>query len=437
MAPNVLQILKTMAKIGFYLDGRKSHLNGSVPLKLRLSHNYAKKFYPLEINLLPEDWDPVTCRVRSSIAKAPLLNSKLQKILSDLTVEISIIEADSIGRRLSIEPYDAAIYRYLYGTIHPGYSFAGRFREYCERHKKSTCDLYLCTLRRLGAFDPQLSSRTFEDITVNYLQRFREFLSKTSDSVSYHNIHFRTIRAVINDARAAEITRADPFKHFKMQRVRTRKRSLTVEQLRALFFFRCDPPQQKYVDIFKLSFFLCGTNMIDLYGLEGMEDGRVHFSRSKTGWEYNMRVEPEAMEIIMRHRGKGAMLDLKDKYVDHRNYISRINKNLKLVGPVETGKHGKKAFSPLFPDISTYWARHTWATIAADLDVSEKIISLSLGHVVEKNVTDIYIHRNLKKIDAANRKVIDWVLYGKIDGEVVCPPGSKEFFGDFWIFMQK
>jgi integrase len=69
--------------------------------------------------------------------------------------------------------------------------------------------------------------------------------------------------------------------------------------------------------------------------------------------------------------------------------------------------------SKLMTGITSYWSRHTWATIAASLDVPDDVISLALGHSARNATTAIYIERDRKKIDKANRRVIDWVWYGK------------------------
>jgi integrase len=61
--------------------------------------------------------------------------------------------------------------------------------------------------------------------------------------------------------------------------------------------------------------------------------------------------------------------------------------------------------------ITTYTLRHTWATLAAELEIPKETISAALGHAEGSSVTDIYINFNRKKIDAANRKVIDYVLF--------------------------
>jgi len=57
--------------------------------------------------------------------------------------------------------------------------------------------------------------------------------------------------------------------------------------------------------------------------------------------------------------------------------------------------------------ISTYYARHSWATIARnDCNVSKSDIAECLNHSTN-TITDIYIKKDWKTIDNANKKVID------------------------------
>ena len=87
-----------------------------------------------------------------------------------------------------------------------------------------------------------------------------------------------------------------------------------------------------------------------------------------------------------------------------------MGNSLKQIGETERkGLGGKKIRKPLFPDLSSYWSRHTWATIAAELDIPKETISAALGHNIGSAVTSIYINFDYKKVDDANRKVIDYV----------------------------
>lgn len=86
-----------------------------------------------------------------------------------------------------------------------------------------------------------------------------------------------------------------------------------------------------------------------------------------------------------------------------------MNNNLRSIGNVEMGKHGAKTISPILPFITTYTARHSWATIAHKIGVSKDVISMALGHSFGNRTTDIYIDYDSEKIDVANRRVIDFI----------------------------
>jgi integrase len=73
------------------------------------------------------------------------------------------------------------------------------------------------------------------------------------------------------------------------------------------------------------------------------------------------------------------------------------------------GKGYDKNTKPICPTLSTYYARHTWATLAYGLNVPKDIISQALGHSNGVSVTDIYIEYDRDKVDEANRKVIDYI----------------------------
>lgn len=58
-----------------------------------------------------------------------------------------------------------------------------------------------------------------------------------------------------------------------------------------------------------------------------------------------------------------------------------------------------------------HWARHTFATIAYEIGIPTDTIADCLGHKSAHRITEIYIKKDLNKVDEANRKVIDYVLY--------------------------
>lgn len=281
------------------------------------------------------------------------------------------------------------------------------------------------TFSRIQAYDTNFSTRKFEEINLKWLHGFEEYLIDIGSSTNTRAIHFRNIRTAVNRAIDDELMTSYPFRRFKIKTEATVKRSLTVEELRELFQTEGDSVDSYYIDIFKLMFMLVGINTVDLFGLTEISPaGRIEYRRAKTHKLYSIKVEPEAAEIINRYRGTDHLLDFADRWKDHRNFIRQMNEILQNIGGVknkggrleggEPKKTTQKKKKGKWPNLTTYWARHSWATIAYSLDVPKDVISQALGHSSGNSVTEIYIARDIRKVDEANRRVLDWVLYGKM-----------------------
>lgn len=159
-----------------------------------------------------------------------------------------------------------------------------------------------------------------------------------------------------------------------------------------------------------LIFYLIGMNPVDLFQAKEIKDNRIDYIRAKTGKRYDIKVEPEALAIINKYKGNRYLLDILDTWGNYKDFTHRMNINLKEIGDVKrVGRGGKKVRTPLYPDITIYHARHTWATIAAKLEIPKETISAALGHSIGSDVTEIYIDFDCSKIDEANRKVIDGI----------------------------
>lgn len=406
--------------IGIYLDTRSVKSDKTSPLKFVITHNGKSALLSSGICVRREQWDAKAEKITNHPNKS-VQNSFLMRRVLDM--QAAVLPLAENGRLATMSAKE--IKDYLKSELSRGQQtgstdvadrsrlFLTRFLIYAQnREKPNTRAIYMQTVRRMEAYDPGLSTRRFEDITREWLYGFDRFMAQTSPSKNARNIHLRNIRAVFNEALDDELTTFYPFRKFKIRPVPTAKRSLTVEQLRTLFDYPIEDYQRKHLDMFKLSFFLVGINTVDLYNLAGITaDGRIEYVRAKTGRAYSIKVEPEALEIVEKYRGEKKLLDMSDTYRNHADWRKRMNKALQKIGEVAIGKQGKKTVKPLFPHLTTYWARHTWATVAADLDIPKETIAAALGHG-GNTVTDIYINFNEKKIDEANRKVMDWVLYG-------------------------
>lgn len=157
-----------------------------------------------------------------------------------------------------------------------------------------------------------------------------------------------------------------------------------------------------------------GINIGDLCLLkeENIINGRIEYVRQKTHKPYSIKIEPEIMEIINRYRGKEYLLNPCDSYKKYNDFIGHINDGLKRIGSINrVGRGGKKVITPLFPGLSTYWARHTFATIAhVECGIPIDMVADLLGHSNGNEVTNIYIRKSEKAMDEAARKVIDVIM---------------------------
>lgn len=411
-----------MATTKFFLDTRRAKPGSPSVLKVVINHRNTRSYVSLDAKLLPEQWDAEHSRVINH-PNERLLN--LYVIRVSEVVERTILILTDEGRMPGLVADD--IKKEIERKLNPEKAekkaqiqerknlFVTKFLAFAESKSKSTCGVYMQTYRRMVAFaGKKLNTLKFEDITKEWLKNFDKFMAKTAPSQNARNIHLRNIRAVFNDAIDDGITTCYPFRHVPIRPVATPKRNLKADELRTLFNYPAEEHALYYIDIFKLMFMLIGINMVDLCRLKEIEGDRIIFLRAKTKRLYSIKVEPEAMEIIERHGGKDWLIDVLDRYKDHNEFTRRMDRNLKKIGPVKrVGRGGKKVYSPLFPKLSTYWCRHSWATIAStDLDIPKDTISHALGHG-NNTVTDIYIEFDQRKVDEANRRVLDWVLYGK------------------------
>jgi len=389
-----------------------------MPLRLTVRWDNKVVMIGTDVRLTPDQWHPTLSRVvghpRRKVINSYLdtLRLNAEQAMRDLVASGDTLTAKLVRSRV--------VSRNKLGNTQP--TFLSLFLRVSEdaRSKERTREIYRATAKKIRLYAEEqgadANAWTFEDITRSWLADFDAWLMNSSPSKNARNIHLRNIRHVCNVAVAEHITTFYDFRGFSIKAVPTVKRSLSVEKLRQLFSLEVEQHQRKYLDVFVLIFCLIGINTIDLCHLRKSDvvDGRIEYDRSKTGRHYSIKVEPEAERLIALYSGEGDwLLDILDRYKNFKDFAHRLNDNLKRMGGVEVGKHGKKERQPLFPRLTTYWARHSWATIAASLDIPNETIAAALGHGYGNRITAIYIDFDRRKVDEANRKVLDWVFYGK------------------------
>lgn len=393
------------------VSGIKKSADGRWTLRVRVNVGSSIAYVATDIKLHDDEWDNGSCEYKG---QSDLQRARVIALRSNLAVLLAELKAS--GRLPSLNALDIAnIIRVEVLRKSPRSDPRSLLIKRMEAYRdkcvaKGTMEVYTRTIDTLSRFDHDLASRRMEQVDKRYLEDFEKFCRRTM-SVNTTSILLRNIRTVFNDARDDGVTTNYPFRGFKIRQEETRKRCLSVERLRQLMSMDLPESQVRYRDYFMLMFYLIGVNTVDLFNARpcDLEDGRLNYRREKTGKLYSVKVEPEAMAIIKRYKGQTHLLEAMDNHDDFLSWRTQLNKRLKALGQI-TGKRGKVIGDGPFPELSTYWARHTWATLAYQIGIPVDTIAQALGHSDRSHsVTFTYIKTDQRRVDEANRKLIDFV----------------------------
>ena len=284
--------------------------------------------------------------------------------------------------------------------------------------RPGTKEVFQRTAKRVEAFDAQA---TFDTIDRAWLERFEAHELLRGRKINGIGIDLRNIRTVFNWAIDNDMTAKYPFRKFTIKAERQRYLYLSAEEMREVRDISLEPFMEKYRDLFMLGFYLIGINLSDLLELpvDCVRHGRIQYRRNKTGRLYDIKVEPEALVIINKYKGTRHLLSVLDDGTKESSFRRTLGDYLKRIGRVKMVKNSrgaliKKEVTPLHPDMVWYTARRSWATIAASLDIPKETIGKALGHSEwDSTTTDLYISFDYRKVDEANRMVIDCLSAGE------------------------
>ena len=201
-----------------------------------------------------------------------------------------------------------------------------------------------------------------------------------------------------------------------------RKRALDTEDIQKVF---TKLPQSSAVtsdmrrtqELFVLMFLLRGLPFVDLAYLRksDLHDNVITYRRRKTGRPLSVTLTPEAMAILKRYMNRdtsspylfqllNSREGTKEAYHEYQLALRNFNRQLMLLGEM----------LGLGDKLSSYTARHTWATTAYYCEIHPGVISEAMGHS-SITVTETYLKpfRN-KKIDEANKKVVDFIKHSML-----------------------
>lgn len=394
-----------MIKVSIKLDKRRRLNNGKYPLKFKVARKESAIYISTGYELEEDNWDAKNEKVKN-IPEKRTINIKLGKRLADIEDKIIQLQSDGKLRYFSNKKLSLYLSNEEDKNEYINHLFKTQMEDYLsKKDNEGTKSIYIATENRIKEFCDYDTLR-LEDIDVEWLDNFVKFLRQKNNCTNTIATRLRGIRAIINQSIKKRLIKEYVFSMYSIKTEETEKRSLNIEELRVLHDAKLSKIRSRGRDIFFLIFFLMGINIADLSRIEEIENGRISYRRAKTGTLYNIKVEPEALEIIEKYKGKQHLLSIFDKKIPVREVNANLNHLL-----------GKICEDLCISEVTTYWARHTFATVAYSIGISMDIIADCLGHKSAHRITSIYVKKDQQKIDKANRKVIDYVLYNKLPTE--------------------
>lgn len=369
--------------------------NGELPLKIRVTKDRKVRYVSLGVSTKPEHWD-----FKKNQPKADCPNREyIEKLIAN---RISEIKAEIVELKAEERDFTATSLLQKIDTKSSSLSIAEIFLEHlkflqgCKRtgYMLSIRQTYNSLLKFNGTLDIP-----FSEIDVNWLRRYEGWLRQSNKSENTIGIRFRNLRMIYNKAieKGAVKKELYPFDSYKVSKLHkeTIKRAIVKDDIKRVLNYNVngrDFYTSLAIALFSFSYYMGGINFVDMAYLQGSNiiDGRLVYYRKKTSKLINLPMNPEAMEIISRYNTglTGYIFPILSfahnteqmKLNRLHKVITKVNKALKLIGQ-ELGLPIK---------LTTYVARHSFATVLKRAGVSTSIISESLGHSSEK-ITQIYL----------------------------------------------
>ncbi|NDW08227.1 site-specific integrase [Dysgonomonas sp. 520] len=372
----------------------KTLSNGAHPLMIRICQNNKKKYKSLGISIHAQYWDfeknkpKRNCPNKEQIIN--LINDKIKEYSEQ------IIEFKSINKEFTVTTLVEKVNHItVFKTVHQ------LFETHIQKLKEERRTGYALSFNQL--FNSLLEYNghldiSFSDIDVLWLKHYESWL-RLSKGITDNTIaiRMRTLRALYNVAINEKFVKAEhyPFKTYRVSKLaqETLKRSINKSDIGAIINYKTNHEYTIFsIDLFLFSYLSGGINFVDLANLKpnNIINNQLVYTRKKTKKLIKIPLQPKALELITKYRNSDnpylfpifSTFHKSDQQKANRVHkvITKVNKYLKEVG--------KELNIPI--TLTTYVARHSYATVLKRSGVATSIISESLGHSSEK-VTQIYL----------------------------------------------
>ena len=373
--------------------------NGESPLMVRVAKNGKRTMKSLGISVHPQYWDfkkncpKKNCPNRTTILQ--LISEtllKYQKRTLIIKANGEDVTADAILKRNQLPERKITVEDFLTGHI----------QQLRDSGKVGNRYAYMNLHATMKNFYGMKLHFPFDEVDVAFCSRFETWMRKQKYEDTTMSFYFRTLRSTYNKAVEAKSASREknPFLEYKLSRfnTKTQKRALSKENVKKIIGMDCSEITRKTKlahDIFSFSYYCGGISFIDVANLThyNIIEGRLIYERQKTHGTINLMLLNEAKAIIEQYtyhqKNAGYLFPILDSR-KHITEMQKYNRVRKICRQVNTELHKIAKRLEIEEDVTTYVARHSFATVLKKSGVNIGIISQALGHKDIKT-TQIYL----------------------------------------------
>ena len=360
--------------------------------------------------VLPSEWDNRDARIvlpdTADNKRRNYLISLEQRIMEDvLRIWRCIIMQDAKGKSFTAEE---VVVGYLSTSCRFCFISFGRqlINELIVAGKARTAETYRTSLNSFGRFRNEDGDIPLDSVDSNLMMTYETWLKGQGLCPNSTSYYMRNLRAVYNRAVERGLTeQQNPFRHVYTGIDKTVKRAISLDYIRQIRDIQLPPSLAFARDIFMFSFYTRGMSFVDMAYLKkkDLRNGVLSYRRKKTNQQLFIRWEKPMQEIIDRYftPETSYMLPIikcasKNERKQYTSAAHRINLNLK--------KIGNMLGLPI--PLTTYVARHGWASIARSKNIPIATISEAMGHGSEKTTRIYLASLDTSVVDRANHLVL-------------------------------
>lgn len=393
----------------------KTLSNGEHPLMLRICKDGKKKYQSLGISIKANLWDFTKEKPKSNCPN----REYIQKIILDKQTELQqrMLEMNSEQKEYTTTTLlcDESK-KFELKTVSDFYQEL--IEQYKTDNKCGNRLIYKGSYNSLKVFTNDKLDIPFSVIDVAWLNKYEKWLRSKGNEETTMSLMFRTLRSTYNKAIKAKCARKSeyPFDEFRISKfdVSTQKRAIAKTEV--LKFTKEVRPigKRQYVqlskDIFMFSYLCGGINFTDIANLTRaniIEEERLQYVRQKTGKLIKLGLSEEAMKIIERYapESKGYLFPILNVSV-HKTPLQKQNRIHKILGKVNINLKLIAEQLGVEGNLTTYVARHSFASVLKKSGVNIALISEALGHS-DLTTTQIYLDSfDNEQVDEAMKNLL-------------------------------